>query len=206
MFPYISISYAPPIQALFLLIVHQENIFNLNRPVYRNREGYIMKKIWSKMKVLFVLAICVGLVVPAIVSAAEKTVILVNGAEFSSGDYTIPENYLKSSQNITLKENINKLEFVVVNGDSSGKSRLSSARIELLDNDGNPISVAITPDQLNQNVSKAIGTLGKDDLAGLTDIKLDLKLRGPKRGFITLYVTEFYEADEDCPWWDFSCR
>ena len=180
-----------------------------------------MKTISSKIKVMFVLAVCAGFIVPAAVSAAENIVelVLVDGVKYESGDYTIPENFLMSSQSVIRKNhrksfqnvvrkhhvkslqnidgegNINRLEFEVING-YRGKNRLSSARIELLDNNGNPIAVAITPDQLNQNVSVARGTISKDDLAGLTDIILNLKLRGPRNGFITLSVTEFYEEDE----------
>jgi len=180
-----------------------------------------MKSISSKIKVLLVLVVCAGFLVPAAVSVAENTVelVLVDGVKYESGDYTIPDNFMMSSQSIIRKNhrksfknvvskhhtkssqdivgegNINRLEFEVING-YMGKNRLSSARIELLDNDGNPIAAAITPDQLNQDVSMARGTIGKDELAGLTDIKLNMKLRGPRNGFITLTVTEFYEEDE----------
>lgn len=165
-----------------------------------------MKKISSKIKFLLIMAICGAMLFPAIASAGEKTRVLVNGIEYSKGDYTFPDKYLKASSSFKLNDKVNKLEFVVVNGDNLGKNRLSSVKIAMLDDLGNPRAVVITPDQLNQNVGKAIGTLGKDALVDLTNITLDLKVRGPKNGFITLYVTEFYEDDVPCPWWDWSCK
>ena len=85
---------------------------------------------------------------------------------------------------------------MVDNGESFGKkNRVSSVKIDLLDETGKKRAVAVSPAQFNQNVSNAVGTLYEDDIKGLTDLNLEIQVRGPKGGFIVLNVTEYYEAD-----------
>ena len=165
-----------------------------------------MKKLSSKMKVLLVLAICTAFIVPSVALAGEKTRVLVNGEEFANGEYTLPVNSFKSLSSLNVTDKTNKLEFEVVNGDNSGKTKVSSAKIVLQDEKGKKGIVAISPNQFNQNVDMARGILVKEDLEGLTDFTLAIKVKGPKDGFIVLTVTEYYEGDAPCPWYDQSCN
>jgi hypothetical protein len=73
-------------------------------------------------------------------------------------------------------------------------------KIDLLDGKGKKRAVAISPALFNQKVSNGVGTVGADDLKDLTELNLDIKVGGPKDGFIVLNVTEYFE--DDCPVWD----
>ena len=159
-----------------------------------------MEKLSSRMKILLVLAICVVFIVPSLVSAGEISTPLVKDMKLTKGDYTLPSQYARSSGSLKLHENTTRVEFVVNNGDSSRKNRVSSVKIDLLDETGKKRAVAVSPAQFNQNVSNAVGTLYEDDIKGLTDLYLEIQVRGPKDGFIVLNVTEYYESDEvPCP-------
>ena len=165
-----------------------------------------MEKLSSRMKFLLVLAICVVFTVPSLVSADEVSNPLVEDMQLTKGDYTFSSEYVRSSSRLQLNENITKVEFVVDNGKSSGKNRVSSVKIDLLDEKGKKRAVAISAAQFNQNVSNGVGTLYADDIKGLTDLNLEIQVRGPKDGFIVLNVTEYYEVDgEACVellWWE----
>ena len=118
----------------------------------------------------------------------------------------MPVNNVRSLSSLNITDKTNKLEFEVVNGDNSGKTKVSSVKIVLLDGKSKKGIVAISPNQFNQNVGMARGTLVKKDLEGLTDFTLAIKVKGPKDGFIVLTVTEYYEGDAPCPWYDQSCN
>ncbi len=150
------------------------------------------------MKNMLVLAICVVFIVPSLVSAGELSNPLVKDMKLKKGDYTLPAKYARSSRSLKLNENTTKVEFVVDNGESFGKkNRVSSVKIDLLDENGKKRAVAISPAQFNQNVSNGVGTLYEDDIKGLTALNLKIQVRGPKDGFILLDVTEYYEGDAE---------
>ena len=158
-----------------------------------------MKKYSSKMKIFLVLAICVAFSVPSVTSASELSNPLVEDMQLTKGNYTIPGGYARSIASLKLHANTARVEFVVDNGEGSRKNRVSSVKIDLLDETGKKRAVAISPAQFNQNVSNAVGTLYEDDIKGLTDLNLEIQVRGPKGGFIVLNVTEYYEeAAEAC--------
>ena len=162
-----------------------------------------MKKLLSKMKILLVLAICAGMMVPAVAFAGEVPNPLVTDMKLTRGSHTLPGEYVRSSRSIRLNENITKLVFEVDNGEPSGKKRVSSVKIDLLDEKGKKRAAAISPAQFNQNMefSNVVGTLGKDDISGLTELNVAIKVGGPKNSFIVLNVTEYYEEDVDvCPY------
>ncbi|MDF1526523.1 MAG: hypothetical protein P1S59_09695 [bacterium] len=165
-----------------------------------------MKSLSSRMKVLLVLAICAAFIVPSVVSAGEVENPLLKGLTFEKGDYSVPAPYARSAASLVLNKKTSKIEFMVENGDSNGKNRVSSVKIVLLDENGKERAVAITPDQFNQKVGSAVGTLGKEAIEGLTNLNLDIKVRGPKGGFMVLDVTEYYEADVVCPWYSPFCN
>ena len=160
-----------------------------------------MKKLSSKMKILLVLAICTAFIVPSVASAEELSNQLVVNKVLTKGKITLPEAYARSIGSMTLNENITKLVFEVDNGDPSGTKRVSSVKIDLLDEKGKKRAAAISPAQFNQNVSSGVGTVGADALEGLTELNLVIRVEGPKDGFIVLNVTEYYDG-EDCPDWD----
>jgi hypothetical protein len=152
------------------------------------------------MKVLLILAICMAFIVPSLALAGEVSNPLITEMTLTKGSHTIPAEYLRSSRSMSFNENITKLVFEVDNGDPSGKKRVSSVKIDLLDGKGKKRAVAISPALFNQKVSNGVGTVGADDLKDLTELNLDIKVGGPKDGFIVLNVTEYFE--DDCPVWD----
>lgn len=160
-----------------------------------------MKKLSSRMKIMLVLAVSAAMIIPSVASAGEISNTLVKEMKLTKGKYTVPGKYVRSSGSLKFNENSTKVEFVVVNGNSSGKNRVSSVKIDLLDGNGKKKAVAISPALFNQNVSNGIGTLYEDDLKGLTELNLEIQVGGPKDGFIVLNITEYYE-DEECPDYD----
>ena len=107
---------------------------------------------------------------------------------------------------------------------------VSSVKISLLDEMDNVKEVIISPDQFNQReFSNALGTLIKDSVAGMTEIKIAIKVGGPnkltsragqnnknidkvsskkskgsratddKECSITVYVKEYYESGSTRP-------
>ena len=160
-----------------------------------------MKKLSSKMKVVLILAICAAMMVPAVALAEELSNPLLIDKELTKGKYTFPEEHVRSMASMTLNENITKLVFEVENGDPSGRKRVSSVKIDVLDEKGKKRATAISPALFNQNVSNGEGTLFADDLKDLTVLNLVIRVEGPKSGYIVLNVTEYYDSDEDeCPY------
>ena len=165
-----------------------------------------MKKLSSKMKVVLILAICAAFILPSVALAGEVSNPLVTNLKLKRGKYKlpgdIPVEFAKSSASMMLNEKTTKVEFVVDNGDLKGKDRVSSVKIDLLDKKGKKRAVAISPAQFNQNMefSNVVGTLFADDLKDLTELNLDIKVGGPKGGYLVLNVTEYYENDgPQCP-------
>ena len=165
-----------------------------------------MKVIMSKMRIVFIIGICVALILPSISWAAELSNPLVKEMKLVKGKYTLPGQYARSSTDMKFNGKTTKVEFVVNNGDSSGKYRVSSARIVLLDDEGYERAVVISPNQFNQNKGIAVQTIDKDVVSGLTDLNLEIQVGGPKDGFIVLNVTEYYESDQTCPWYNPFCK
>ena len=151
-----------------------------------------MKKLSSMMRVLSVLAVCAAMMVPSVVSAGMVSRVLMDGDVYEPGRYTL---------NLNLTEETKYLEFEVVNGDGSGQNMVSSVKIAL--RDGKKKIVIISPGRSRQKkFSNAFGTLGEDVIKGLTEITLDIKVRGPKKyrnrfssHKFGSYKWKFYKAD-----------
>jgi hypothetical protein len=158
------------------------------------------------MKAVLILAICAAFIVPTTAWAGELSNPLVRDMKLTKGKYILPAQYARSSASFNFNEKTTKVEFVVNNGDSSGKNRVSSAKIVLLDEKGSEKAIVISPHQFNQNKSIAVQTIDGDMVSGLTDLNLDIQVGGPKDGFIVLNVTEYYESDEPCPWYNPFCN
>ena len=178
-----------------------------------------MKKLSNKMKILLIVAVCSAMMMPITALAAEAEVTLLNGNVYLPGYH---------SETLSLTGKTNRVEFEVKNGDSSGENMVSSVKISLLDEMDNVKEVIISPDQFNQReFSNALGTLIKDSVAGMTEIKIAIKVGGPntlrnragqnnmnkvsskkskgiratdaKECSISLYVKEYYESGSTRP-------
>ena len=147
------------------------------------------------MKILLVMSICAAFIVPSVASAGEIPNPLVKEMRLERGDYTLPSDFARSSGSMKLNPKTTKVEFVVENGEPSGENWVSSVKIDVLDENGKKVATPISPKQFNQSFSNGVGSLSEDDIKGLTELKLDIKVRGPKGGFIVLNVTEYYEDD-----------
>lgn len=193
----------------------------LSKSVINDREGNTMKKLSIKMKILLVAAVCSAMMMPVAALATEADVTLLNGQVYLSGYHT---------ETLSLTGKTNRIEFEVKNGDSSGENMVSSVKISLLDEMDNVKEVIISPDQFNQReFSNALGTLIEDSVAGMTEIKIAIKVGGPnkirnragqnnmkikkvsskkskstnatdeKECSISLYVKEYYESGSTRP-------
>jgi len=115
---------------------------------------------------------------PSVVSAGMVSKVLVDGDVYEPGEYTL---------DLSLTEATKYLEFEVVNGDGSGENMVSNVKIALRDGKKKwrhwkKRVVIISPYRYGQKkFSNAFGKLGEDVIKDLTEITLDIKVRGPKR-------------------------
>ncbi|UCF88790.1 MAG: hypothetical protein JSV70_00610 [bacterium] len=150
-----------------------------------------MKTMSRNLKVLMVVAICAGMLVPAAASAAWNS--WINGGQSCTNGILVCKyiNVGDYSEKVTLPWNWRRsLNFELRNG-QDGKNMVSSVRIVISDLDGNEVAVPISPDQFNQKeFSNARGYIGEEQVSKLNGrkFKMDIKVRGPKKGKIYLEI------------------
>ena len=143
-----------------------------------------MKKFSSKKRILLVMAICAAMMLPAVASA--ELVAAGAATKVFPGDTTLElvlAPYMHTS-----------IPYEVVNGDS-GENTISSAKVCLLDTNGEEFLVLLSPDQFNHDFGGTSGIIARSDVdaAGYTvgeSLQFSVKVRGKKTNFITLILGE----------------
>ena len=143
-----------------------------------------MKNLSSKrsgsMKLLLVMAVCAGMMLPAVASADYTF-----NETFESGSYTRTVDVLKNRG----------LSFNLTNG-KDGRNVVSSVKVTLRGEKGKGKLVVISPEQFNQNHSEisTMGvSIGSDKLKPLMgadsgEVDVEIKVGGPKGSNIMLKV------------------
>jgi len=139
-----------------------------------------MKKLSSKMKILLVMAVCVAMVVPAVVSADPIRELPWEDQKIGPGEVILDFQMWGQSPD--------EIEFDIDNGKSTGENRVSSVTIALLDEKGKVKEVIISPNKFNQDVGNAKATFSME---GLSNPSFLIRVRGKKSNYIVLTVDEY---------------
>jgi len=125
----------------------------------------------TKVRIFLVLAICGVLALPNAASAVLVDNVLVNGEFYEPGKYKL---------DFSLNPNVRYVELEVVNGEDSGKNKVSGVKIYL--RDGKKKVVVISPHRHgDKRFSNARATLGDDVINGRTELSLHMKIKDSKK-------------------------
>ena len=141
-----------------------------------------MKKLSCKTKILLLMAAFAVMAVPSVVSADTL---------FTGTTWT--KTLHNGEQVLTVGgAACDKIQFIVENGDPSGKNRMSSVKVALLDAKGNVKEVIISPSQFNQRVGFQSATFPADGLFNdwRNPPKFLVKVGGKSTGYIKLTINK----------------